>query len=163
MKIKMCEIRGKKLITNWNLSVLNLPFHLDFDGWRLGYRKQFLFVYLFSLQADETFGGNSQQDVGRTHLDVISSWPQCLPASPQVKMLTGRLDSRFPPEMLQSEQNKTMFFCPLLLQSPTSLVVTSRPDLGYRFSVFLKKHALNICSDDICLLAWRICIWGETF
>lgn len=116
MKIKMCEIRGKKLITNWNLSVLNLPFHLDFDGWRLGYRKQFLFVYLFSLQADETFGGNSQQDVGRTHLDVISSWPQCLPASPQVKMLTGRLDSRFPPEMLQSEQNKTMLF----LSSPAS-------------------------------------------
>lgn len=58
---------------------------------------------------------------------------------------------------------KLHYSCPLLLQSPASLVVTAWPDLGYTFSLFLKKYTLNICSDDIYLLAWRICIWGETF
>lgn len=68
------------------------------EGWDIG--SIFLFVYLFSLQGDETLGESNQHDVGRTGLGIISSWPQCLPASPQAEMLTGRLDSRFPLETL---------------------------------------------------------------
>lgn len=128
---------------------------MDFGGWQLGFRKQFLFVYLFSLQADETLGGMLEATF-RCYFLLASSaclllhkWRCC-----------RRLDSTFPRGRLQSGKNKnTLFLSWQLFQSPTSLVVTSRADIGYRYAL-LQKLCHEILS-DITVASLRLVASGN--